>query len=372
MPSLLRGCRAQGAGADPSLKQIEGWYRRLLTVAPGCNVQLSGGEPTLRDDLPQIIRLGRALGFPFLQLNSNGLRIGREDGYARRLAEAGLRMVFLQFDGVDDVVHRALRGEALLSTKDQAIARCAEAGLGVVLVTTVVRDVNLQQLGDILSFALENPAVRGIHLQPLALLGRYPDAWLRAASRVTLPDAMRALAEQSAGRIRLEELAPGDCEHALCSFSCEYLRRDDGTLLALARGDSPVRVRGTAGAPAATHAAATHKAAHVARRWSGAASAGAGCCGSLPGRPLAGETPAGDQWDGILRQIHDDTFSVSGMAFQDAWTLDLQRLRRCYLHVMAADGRLVPFCAYNLTAADGHGLAGGRLGTTTSGSMAEP
>ena len=49
------------------------------------------------------------------------------------------------------------------------------------------------------------------------------------------------------------------------------------------------------------------------------------------------------------------------MAFQDAWTIDLERLRHCYLHVLAADGRFVPFCAYNLTAADGRGLGVGRL-----------
>ena len=48
------------------------------------------------------------------------------------------------------------------------------------------------------------------------------------------------------------------------------------------------------------------------------------------------------------------------MAFQDAWTVDLERLRHCYLHVLAPDGRFVPFCAYNLTAADGHGLGVGR------------
>jgi 7,8-dihydro-6-hydroxymethylpterin dimethyltransferase len=342
----------QRSAPDPSIDEIEGWFRRALEAAPGCNVQLSGGEPTVRDDLPQVVALGRSLGVSFLQLNTNGLRLAADDGYAQKLAAAGLQTVFLQFDGVDDAAYLALRGRSLAALKLRAVERCAEAGLGVVLVPTVARGVNLDQLGLILSFALEHlPAVRGIHLQPLALLGRYPDALAAAGARVTLPDVMRELAAQSGGRIALDDLAPGDCEHALCSFSREYLRGADGTLVALRR-DAAAESSGCCGAPtdhSPTAPRPTDKAAHVARRWSAPAT---GCCAE-------GEAPH-DQWDDILRQIRENTFSVSAMAFQDAWTVDLERLRRCYLHVLASDGRFVPFCAYNLTAADGRGLGVGR------------
>jgi len=44
------------------------------------------------------------------------------------------------------------------------------------------------------------------------------------------------------------------------------------------------------------------------------------------------------------------------MAFQDAWTLDLERLRDCCIHVLDPTLGLVPFCAFNLTAADGRAL----------------
>jgi len=359
---------AAAAPADPSIETIEGWYRRLLEIAPGCNVQLSGGEPTMRDDLPEVVALGRRLGHGFLQLNSNGLRLAREAGYAESLAGAGLSTVFLQFDGVDDAPYVKLRGRPLAAVKEQAVLRCADAGLGVVLVPTVVRDVNLDRLGAILEFALAHaPAVRGVHVQPMALLGRHTSAGDPGADRVTLPDAMRALAGQSRGRVLLDDLTPGDCEHALCSFSREYLRRDDGSLASLGAAQGACGCGAPAARPAAV--APADKAAHVAARWSiprraatpassgaccgepagpaAAAAAPSGCCGT-PAEPAAREP---DQWDAIIDGIRTNTFSISGMAFQDAWTIDLDRLRHCYLHVLAEDGRVVPFCSRYLTPA---------------------
>jgi hypothetical protein len=50
------------------------------------------------------------------------------------------------------------------------------------------------------------------------------------------------------------------------------------------------------------------------------------------------------------------SFCISAMAFQDAWNLDLERLRECFIHVVAPDRRIVPFCAYNLTAISGESL----------------
>ena len=50
------------------------------------------------------------------------------------------------------------------------------------------------------------------------------------------------------------------------------------------------------------------------------------------------------------------------MTFMDAWNLDLERLRECYIHIISQKEKmnLVPFCAYNLTAADGRTLYRGR------------
>jgi 7,8-dihydro-6-hydroxymethylpterin dimethyltransferase len=54
-----------------------------------------------------------------------------------------------------------------------------------------------------------------------------------------------------------------------------------------------------------------------------------------------------------IERIKSHALCISGMAFQDAWNIDMERLRRCCIHVATPAGKLVPFCAYYLTGASG-------------------
>lgn len=100
----------EGDEKDLSLADIEAQYEMLLECGGPFNIQLSGGEPTLREDLAEIIAVGRDKGFSFFQLNTNGLRIAEEKGYAEFLRDAGVSCVFLQFDGLRDSTYEILRG----------------------------------------------------------------------------------------------------------------------------------------------------------------------------------------------------------------------------------------------------------------------
>jgi uncharacterized radical SAM superfamily Fe-S cluster-containing enzyme len=86
-PVCFAGSGAQGA--DPTLADIDSWLDRLRAHGSPVNIQLSGGEPTLRDDLPEIVRRTRARGFDFVQVNTNGIRLAKEAGYAQALAGPG-------------------------------------------------------------------------------------------------------------------------------------------------------------------------------------------------------------------------------------------------------------------------------------------
>ena len=351
------------AEPGPSLGVLAERFRHLRAAAGPCNLQLSGGEPTTRADLPDIVRAARAAGFAFVQLNSNGLRLGRQSGYARELAQAGLSSVFLQFDG-SDAACKTLRGRPLKADKLLAVEACADAGLGVVLVPTIARGVNDSEVGAILKLALAfGPAVRGVHFQPLAAFGRYPDLPAgpdmhgmpgrahagraghprRTGPGPTLPEMMRALQDQTGGMVRADQFHPPGCEHELCSFSGTFARTPDGGL-------EPVGQTGAGccePAPSALDGALKSR-AFTSRQW------------AAPQPGGARGVPA-DDFDRFLAAAGTEKrFSISCMAFQDAWTIDLERTRGCCIHVLASDGGLVPFCLYNLTSTEGRTLYRGK------------
>lgn len=334
------------AAADPDTDTVRAWYDRVMAWSGPCNIQLSGGEPTVREDLPELVAMGRRAGFPFIQLNTNGLRLAREPGYARRLREAGLASVFLQFDGIDDSVYRTLRGRSLLEDKRRAVERCAEAGIGVVLVATLVPGVNTGQIGGIIDLGIAlSPGVRGVHFQPIAYFGRVPHP-PDDALRITLPEVIMAVVDQGGGRFRPEDFHPPGCEHALCSFSGNFIVLEQGRVQPLTR-----RRDACCGEPVDAAEGAGKAIAATAARW------------AAPPAPREGACACGDDDLGrFIARAATHGFSISGMAFQDAWTVDLERLRGCCIHTVSPDGRLIPFCAYNLTDESGRCLHRGAAG----------
>ncbi|MDR3209510.1 MAG: radical SAM protein, partial [Oscillospiraceae bacterium] len=296
-------------------------------------VQLSGGEPTVRDDLPEIIRAAREVGCETVQLNSNGLRLAREPQFTRALAEAGLSFVFMQFDGVSELPHKTLRGAPLLGEKLRAIEVCDANNLGVTLVPTIVPGVNDGEIGAILNLAIARaPAVRGVHFQPVSYFGRYP-APPRDEDRITLPELLRAIETQTAGKIKISDFVPSSCDHPRCGFHGDFAVLPQGALLRLTPKYKP-------GQCCDGGDAHLQNRKFVARRW------------TRPNAKTVSETQNNADFGDMttfLNRVKSHGFTITAMAFQDAWTLDLERLRRCSLHVVSG-ARTVPFCARYITA----------------------
>lgn len=323
-----RHCFADaGRAQEPSLPRLKADLRRLAELGKTL-VQLSGGEPTLRDDLPEIVAAAKEAGCRYVQLNTNGLRLAEDPGYVAALAAAGLSFVFLQFDGTEEAIHEALRGRPLLAAKRKAIERCADHNLGVTLVPTLVPGINSANLGALLRFGLAlAPAVRGIHFQPVSHFGRMP-APPTDAQRLTLDELLHELVRQSEGLLEAHHLVPSSCDHPLCGFHGDFVVTPDRRLLPLSQ-----RKPGGCCAPAT----AEQNRVFVARRWERPREYGPGS-GTVDLRHL----------DSFLERTKTHGFTLTAMAFQDAGNLDLERLRRCSLHVFD-DGRFVPFCARYLS-----------------------
>ena len=321
-------CFADGGSAeeDPPLQEMKEAVRDIVSQCGSPLLQLSGGEPTLRDDLPELIRFAKEAGCSYVQLNTNGIRLAEDPAFAKALAEAGLDIVFLQFDGTRDGIYQKLRRRPLLQKKLEAIRICSGLHLGVTLVPTVVKGVNDDNLGELISLACSlAPGVRGIHFQPVSFFGRIPCS-PGEEDRYTLDRLMVDISDQAG--IPIESFMPSRCDHPLCGFHANFLINSDGSL-------KPVS--------SITHSASSRgcekdNREYVARHW----------CRPPDEPPPAGKFSDEMDFDTFLYRLRHQSLTLSAMAFQDAVNLNIERLHRCSLHVYD-NGQIKPFCAKYLT-----------------------
>jgi 7,8-dihydro-6-hydroxymethylpterin dimethyltransferase len=310
---------------------------KLLAVPGKTLVQLSGGEPTMRDDLPKIVGYAKEVGCQYVQLNSNGIRLAQDSEYVKKLADAGLSFVFLQFDGTKDEINLKLRGQELFEIKKRAIENCARYNIGVTLVPTIVPELNTHDIGNMIRFAIEHaPAVRGVHFQPVSYFGRIPSV-PENHQRFTIDELLQAIEDQAGNLVPKESLLPSRCDHPLCGFHGDYIVMQDQTLV-------PLHLQKGCSCEIAT---ADQNRDFIATKWQRPKSDNASMDSAETLDSVNDEVDI-TSLDGFLRRVHSHSFTVTAMAFQDAGNIDLERLRRCSLHVFD-HGRMVPFCAYYLS-----------------------
>lgn len=334
---------------EPTLIELEAKFDRLIELGEEgreFNIQLSGGEPTVRDDLPEIIRMAKSKGFEYIQINSNGKRIAEEDGYAKTLADAGASVIFMQFDGTDDDIYMKLRGQALFETKVKAIRNCEKAGLAVTLVPTIVKGVNDQNIGEMMDFLVDNVnVVKGIHFQPASFFGRYPDGD-ELEGRITMFGLLRQL-EAQRPEFKYEDSLPIATGHTLCCFYSTYIKEPDGSVRCTVTNKQ--KDEGVSCCCDMTQAdqleVIKKDRDYVLNKWDVKVPEETCCC--CCDQPQVGSSEEITDIDEFLSYYRGNTFTVTGMAFQDITNLDAERLKRCRVVQLTDDNRLVPFCAYN-------------------------
>jgi len=197
-PVCFASSNATGRVYEISLEQLDRILDDTMAIRPSppwC-IQLVGGEPTVHGDFIEAIRHVKARGVQQIQVASNGLKFAQNLEFTQAASDAGLDVVYLQFDGLSDEIYEKIRGRPLLDVKLKAIENIKKANMGVVLVPTLVKGLNDDQVGDITRFAIShNDAISAISWQPVAITGRIDEA-KRREMRYTTADLARDLQEQ--------------------------------------------------------------------------------------------------------------------------------------------------------------------------------
>jgi uncharacterized radical SAM superfamily Fe-S cluster-containing enzyme len=140
------------------------------------SVQFSGGEPTMSPYFLDAVRYARKVGYNSVQAATNGIEFAKSKEFAEKAFEAGLRYAYLQFDGIGNDANSHRQVGNLFDVKLRAIENLHSAGVEIVLVTTIVNNVNNDQVGPIVKFAMENPKkISFVSFQPVSFTGRDED-----------------------------------------------------------------------------------------------------------------------------------------------------------------------------------------------------
>lgn len=201
---------------EPPLEHIEFMIDQLSKQNITMAIQITGGEPTAREDLVEIVKLLKRKGVKHIQLNTHGIAFSKPGGakLAQKLREAGVNTVYMSFDGVTPKTNPKNHYEVPL-----IFDAFRKGGLtSVVLVPTVIKNINDHELGDIIRFAALNmDIVRGVNFQPVSLTGMM-SRFEREKYRITIPDTIIRIEEQTDGQINRDAWYPVPCTVVLSRF----------------------------------------------------------------------------------------------------------------------------------------------------------
>jgi uncharacterized radical SAM superfamily Fe-S cluster-containing enzyme len=357
--------RACGFVYEPSFDEVVAMMQVLRDEkpVPAPAVQFSGGEPTMRHDLVKIIKKAKEMGFPQVQIATNGVLLAKDLHLAKHFKDAGLSTVYLHFDGV------TLETNPYLKIHLKALDHLSKVGLGVVLVPTVIRGRNDKEIGEIIRFAADHISViRGINFQPVAFTGAASDDDLEKA-RITIPEVLECIEDQTKSVIKKDDFYPVPCvlpfsdlveaytgrpqvrftAHQHCGAATYVFVTKDGLVpvnrmvdvesffTAIEQMAETLKKGGTINKYKALLEGVKHLHDSFKKGEQG---------NTTEFWKLIGKTLIGQNFD-ALREFHWNALFIGTMHFMDRYNYDLERVQRCCIHYATPDGKLIPFCTYN-------------------------
>lgn len=301
-------------------------------------LQISGGEPTLHPRLFEIIDLAHSKKIHHVMLNTNGIRLAEDESFARELSQKNIEL-YLQFDGFIPEAYEFLRGsKEVLPLKQRALETIAKYNIPTTLVSTLVKDLNDDQIGQIIDFSIKNRFVRGITFQPVIYLN--DNVKFNPMDRLTLPDVVKAIEKQTKSLFKVSDFVPLPCSYpTCCSLTYAFLKH--GEVIPVTRKIDVEKYLDYFCNRVITSPASILRKA-LESLWSASATVSApqmlkdfNCVCGLPFKP------------GVLDELKNNVLRIMIKPFMDAYTFDIKRAMKCCVHVLRPNGKLIPFCVYN-------------------------
>ena len=377
-PVCFANAAASGRLFEPTQDEIRQMLKNLRSLKPHPTpaVQYAGGEPTVRKDIVELVKMAKDEGFTHVQIATNGLKLAMKENLAKELKDAGLNTVYLAFDGVTPEPYINNRGRDLLPYKLDAIENCRKAGLGIVLVPTLIKGVNDHQVGDIIKFAFDhNENIYGVNFQPVSFAGRTPSDQVEK-QRITIPDFIQIIEDQTDGDVKTTDFYPPSSVEPIAKF-----------IGALEGGEPTVTLNCHQHCGIATYVfrektegsgkdklipindfidvdglfkkldelAEKLKKGGFGRKQRVLASA----TKAIPKLIYSDKTPKNLDVKRIILNVFTkrsysalgdfskDAMLISCMHFMDPFNFDEDRVKKCVIHYATPDGRIIPFCTYN-------------------------
>ena len=330
-----------GVGFTLTLEEVESILDHLVETEGNPEVvQFSGGEPSIHHQIIPMLKAAKDRGIKHVMLNTNGKRIANDDAFLEELAEVR-PSIYFQFDGFDPATYRVIRGEPdILEEKIRALDRLAAIDCDVVLVPAIERGVNEHEVGRIVQFGMQHPAVMGVNFQPAFHSGRYMEH--DPLQRMTIPDILKLLEEQTDGSFLVTDFVPVPCCFPTCN-SVTYAFVDGDTVLPLTRLLNVDDYLDYITNRAIADLNADVKMA-LEGLWSSSVALGSERATSQFALSCS-VCGLGETFD--LNSLVDHMFMVMFQDFMDPWTFNQKNVMKCCKEILLPDGKQIPFCAYN-------------------------
>lgn len=357
---------------EPDMETIRKMFRVLRKEKPVATeaVQITGGEPTLRDDLIDIIKTAREEGFMNILLNTNGIEISRNPELAERVKKAangGHVILYMSFDGISRKTNPKNYYEI-----PRVIKNARKANLNIVLVPTIIRGVNDHEIGDIIKFALaNNDVIRGVNFQPVSLVGKMPRDE-RERRRITIPDVIKKIEEQTGGAVARSDFFPVPSTAILTEFmealfnthkyrlsthfACgmaTYVFIDNDSIVSL---PTFFDLKGFFDYLQELEEEVKESRLNIAGRGIAIVKALRRISEFIDEKTIPENLDLkkillSSFFRGSYQEfegINKGSLFIGMMHFQDAYNYDIDRVKKCSVHYALPDGRIVPFCAFNV------------------------